>query len=67
MKPRVFLAKLGRRWFRDRPKSALFVRDKFRKWCADDELLTHTLEGFKMRVAPRLHPFAIYFLATTTR
>ena len=64
MRPRVLLAKVGRRWFRQFPtkKNERFVRDHFRKWCAWDELITGTTEGFLMFVSPRDYAsFRIFF------
>jgi FkbM family methyltransferase len=61
---RIFLAKLGRRFFRRFPskRNKYFVQRYFRKWCPDKELVTFTNEGFRMNASPRDYAsFRIFF------
>ena len=60
--PRLFLTKLGRRWFRKFPTEAnqRFVRNTFRKWCIRDELRVQTNGGFEMFASP--HDYASYLI-----
>jgi len=55
MRQRVILAKLGRRWLRRFPndRNQRFVRNHFRKWCTDEELMAWPTEGFQMLASPK--------------
>ena len=70
MNPRLFLAKLGRRYFRrySSGRNRAFVRNHFRKWCVRDELPTWTNEGFRMLVSPHDYmSFGIFFFGEYDR
>jgi FkbM family methyltransferase len=62
--PSLLLAKLARpvcrRW--PSPRLRMWVRNRYRRWCTDEELVTDTRWGFRMRVSPRDYAsYGVYF------